>query len=450
MTNWFYQLEGQEALGPVPTETLKTLAKKGILKPTDLIWKDGYEKWVKAKRLKGLFSLEEGTAHSINPLKSDKSKKKQNLVNPRKINEPSPKADLHKWEVKKPDGKIYFVYHNRDLKRLVSYGELKPLSLIRKCGKIKWHEASEIKGLFQEQKDATSKDTINISAALASSTQDNVKYPIKPILSDNNANLIESSQEISNQTLISPAFTHPDDSNIKPADNSFSGKQKVLFCLVSFSIFSCCFIPSWINSLRILQISLKRVEEIAFKFEGTYEETKENSINQIAVFINNQGKANAEEIKDNNEEKRAANINLRSIFGQGLATIDPQGFNRTVNKAEQRVRKADELIKNGKLAFQASDFIDLVKNINTIIQHDSYHIQLKVRLGRMFELDDIKTSIDVALGDLKPEYNVFLKKLKSFTILIPKSFVENEKINKDDIKGFLSFAPSASIIFEKK
>ena len=55
MTNWFYQLEGQEALGPVPTETLKTLAKKGILKPTDLLWKNGYEKWVKAKRLQGLF-----------------------------------------------------------------------------------------------------------------------------------------------------------------------------------------------------------------------------------------------------------------------------------------------------------------------------------------------------------------------------------------------------------
>ena len=55
MTNWFYQLEGQEALGPVPTETLKTLAKKGILKPTDLLWKNGYEQWVKAKRLQGLF-----------------------------------------------------------------------------------------------------------------------------------------------------------------------------------------------------------------------------------------------------------------------------------------------------------------------------------------------------------------------------------------------------------
>ena len=44
MTIWFYQLEGQEALGPVPTETLKTLAKNGKLKPTDLIWKDGYQK----------------------------------------------------------------------------------------------------------------------------------------------------------------------------------------------------------------------------------------------------------------------------------------------------------------------------------------------------------------------------------------------------------------------
>lgn len=54
MTNWFYQLEGKEAEGPVSTARLKELAKDGILKPTDLIWKDGYEKWVKAKRLQGL------------------------------------------------------------------------------------------------------------------------------------------------------------------------------------------------------------------------------------------------------------------------------------------------------------------------------------------------------------------------------------------------------------
>jgi hypothetical protein len=47
-------------LGPVPTETLKTLAKKGILKPTDLIWKEGYEKWVKAKRLRGLEFISSG------------------------------------------------------------------------------------------------------------------------------------------------------------------------------------------------------------------------------------------------------------------------------------------------------------------------------------------------------------------------------------------------------
>ena len=69
MTNWFYQLEGQEALGPVPTETLKTLAKKGILKPTDLIWKDGYEKWVKAKRLQGLFPEK---ANNLPPIPDDR------------------------------------------------------------------------------------------------------------------------------------------------------------------------------------------------------------------------------------------------------------------------------------------------------------------------------------------------------------------------------------------
>jgi GYF domain 2 len=59
MSNWFYQLEGKEAEGPVSTTQLKELAKNGTLKQTDLIWKEGYEKWVKAKRLLGLFAIKQ-------------------------------------------------------------------------------------------------------------------------------------------------------------------------------------------------------------------------------------------------------------------------------------------------------------------------------------------------------------------------------------------------------
>jgi hypothetical protein len=51
---WYYSQNGQKR-GPVSGADLKQLAASGKLQPTDLIWKQGMEKWVPARLVKGLF-----------------------------------------------------------------------------------------------------------------------------------------------------------------------------------------------------------------------------------------------------------------------------------------------------------------------------------------------------------------------------------------------------------
>ena len=52
---WFYMRLGKQ-VGPLTSEQLKDFAQKGILKPSDQIWKKGMADWVKAGRVKGLFA----------------------------------------------------------------------------------------------------------------------------------------------------------------------------------------------------------------------------------------------------------------------------------------------------------------------------------------------------------------------------------------------------------
>ena len=52
---WHYSHEGQKH-GPVSSAELQGLARKGLLSPEDLVWKEGMENWQKAGRLKGLFA----------------------------------------------------------------------------------------------------------------------------------------------------------------------------------------------------------------------------------------------------------------------------------------------------------------------------------------------------------------------------------------------------------
>src|SRR5437763_6612267 len=53
--HWYYTREGGPKQGPVTGRTLRQLAATGELSPTDRVWKDGLEKAVRARRLKGLF-----------------------------------------------------------------------------------------------------------------------------------------------------------------------------------------------------------------------------------------------------------------------------------------------------------------------------------------------------------------------------------------------------------
>lgn len=51
---WFYTCEGKQ-MDPVAAAELKQLAAGGLLKPEDLVWKEGMPRWVPAKTIKGLF-----------------------------------------------------------------------------------------------------------------------------------------------------------------------------------------------------------------------------------------------------------------------------------------------------------------------------------------------------------------------------------------------------------
>ena len=51
---WFY-LEGGQPVGPVPTGELRQRARRGHLRQTDLVWRDGFSEWFQARRVKGLF-----------------------------------------------------------------------------------------------------------------------------------------------------------------------------------------------------------------------------------------------------------------------------------------------------------------------------------------------------------------------------------------------------------
>src|SRR5947209_7440585 len=52
---WFYTQNGRAAPAPVSPEQLKQLAGGGLLRPDDLVWKEGMPNWVPAASLKGLF-----------------------------------------------------------------------------------------------------------------------------------------------------------------------------------------------------------------------------------------------------------------------------------------------------------------------------------------------------------------------------------------------------------
>ena len=48
---WFYTQNGQAAPAPVSSEQLKQLAGGGLLRPDDLVWKEGMPNWMPASSL---------------------------------------------------------------------------------------------------------------------------------------------------------------------------------------------------------------------------------------------------------------------------------------------------------------------------------------------------------------------------------------------------------------
>lgn len=54
---WFYA-QGDKQQGPVTATEIKALADAGKLKPDDLVWREGMDEWIAARRVKGLFESE--------------------------------------------------------------------------------------------------------------------------------------------------------------------------------------------------------------------------------------------------------------------------------------------------------------------------------------------------------------------------------------------------------
>src|SRR6266516_4365354 len=51
---WFYTTQGKQ-MDPVSMKELKRLVGEGVLKPTDMVWKDGMARWIRASSMKELF-----------------------------------------------------------------------------------------------------------------------------------------------------------------------------------------------------------------------------------------------------------------------------------------------------------------------------------------------------------------------------------------------------------
>ena len=51
---WYYTNEGKQ-MDPVTMRELKRLVGEGVLKPTDMVWKDGMPRWIRASSVKELF-----------------------------------------------------------------------------------------------------------------------------------------------------------------------------------------------------------------------------------------------------------------------------------------------------------------------------------------------------------------------------------------------------------
>ncbi len=105
---WYYTSEGKQ-MDPVPLGELRALAKEGTLKPTDMVWKDGMPRWVRASSATELFPDPSSSLdHLFNvPSASDKNTASaapapSNANTPSKEEETVPLQDGHQPRAKKP------------------------------------------------------------------------------------------------------------------------------------------------------------------------------------------------------------------------------------------------------------------------------------------------------------------------------------------------------------
>jgi hypothetical protein len=66
MTEEYYYTSFGKRFGPVPETQLKTLVESNMLRPTDLVWREGSPDWVPASQVPGLF----GGSTAVQPLPS--------------------------------------------------------------------------------------------------------------------------------------------------------------------------------------------------------------------------------------------------------------------------------------------------------------------------------------------------------------------------------------------
>ena len=133
MADEMYYQHGGRQHGPVTGAELKELAAAGELLPDDLIWKDGMEKWVPAKQVRGLFPNEQGKARPA-------------------ANSPPPMPDQSPPEA----GEWYYASGDQrhgpvsfaELRRLAASDTIEPTDLMWKDGMDEWVPASTVRGLF--------------------------------------------------------------------------------------------------------------------------------------------------------------------------------------------------------------------------------------------------------------------------------------------------------------
>ena len=63
---WYINRSGKTA-GPFKSEDLKQMADAGLIQPTDQVRQEGTEKWVEARKVKGLFSAPEDRKREASP-----------------------------------------------------------------------------------------------------------------------------------------------------------------------------------------------------------------------------------------------------------------------------------------------------------------------------------------------------------------------------------------------